>query len=203
MSGAFAAVKRTTPCPYARGARVSYGPPWDTALGATNWERNALSLAEWASTARRSGSHGFVVEICDPRAGDLYFVTELLKTGLQQLSRFDPERSDCLKRDIEDTGWQFEFAGLRLFVNTFAPCYPPAHSKRIEDTERVYLFLQPEYSFDICGVNRDNLAAKRMIRRRFAEAGSPYSGELIDRRVEAYLYMFPLDPDDPPVRWWE
>lgn len=203
MAGAFATVKRTTPCPFALGAKVTYGPDWDSALGAANWARNALSLAEWAHTARRARSHGFVIEICDPRASDFSSVIGLLRTALQQLNRLDPEHSDCLERVIENTEWQFEFAGLRLFVNTFAPCYPRAHSKRVEDPERVYLFLQPEFSFDLCGVSRDNFAAKQMIRRRFAEAGSPYSGELVDRRVEAYLYMFPLDPDDSPVRWWK
>ncbi|HEY5710129.1 MAG TPA: YqcI/YcgG family protein [Solirubrobacterales bacterium] len=203
MDDAFAVVKRTTPCPYALGARISYGPQWDPALGLANSELIAQSLAEWAKTARTSASHGFVIGIYSPEAADFGSVTALLKTALQHLSHFDPNQSDCLQRDIEQTDWQFEFAGLRLFVNVFAPCYPPGHGKRVEDPERVFLFFQPEYSFDICGVNRDNLAAKRMIRRRFAEAGSPYSGELIDQRVEAYLYMLPLDPGDPPVRWWE
>ena len=32
--------------------------------------------------------------------------------------------------------------------------------------------------------------------------GMRYNGEMIDRRTEALLYMFPQRVTDNPVRWW-
>jgi hypothetical protein len=40
------------------------------------------------------------------------------------------------------------------------------------------------------------------VRQRFRDAGSPYNGELVDRHLEAYLYMLPLELEGDPVPWW-
>lgn len=203
MARAFEATKRSTLCPYAAQARISYGPAWcddDTKL--VNWDRIAAALAEWATTAEVERSHGFVVEIGHPAAGNFDHVRTLMRGVLQSISERDPALSTCMSGRFEDPEWQFEFAGLRLFVNLFAPCYPPGHGKHTDTPGRIYLFLQPEYAFDLCGITPENRAAKERVRRRFREAGSPYNGEMIDGRLEAYLYMFPLKPTDEPVKWW-
>jgi hypothetical protein len=41
------------------------------------------------------------------------------------------------------------------------------------------------------------------IRNSFENAGKPYDVNLIDQRIEAFLYIMPLQIGDPPIRWWE
>lgn len=88
-------------------------------------------------------------------------------------------------------------------MNLFAPAYGPGHSKHLPRGDRIVVFAQPEESFDFCGVNPSRHDVKVAIRRRFADAGRPYPGELIDTRVEAHLYVFPYESGGKPVRWWE
>lgn len=203
MATTFETIRQTTLCPYAARASISYGPEWVEQLPAdTNWDRNAASLADWASRAFETRSHGHVMELGTEHADDFDQVRRTLRLTLTELSSRDPAESQCLAQNLDDPGWQFDFANLRLFVNLFAPCYPVGHTKHSPVTGRVFLFFQPEFSFDFCGINPQNTAAKEFVRQRFREAGSPYSGELIDRRQEAYLYMFPLNPEGEPVRWW-
>ncbi len=204
MAEGFAAVKSSTLCPYARGARVRYGPRWEPAdPDEANWVRNGTALTDWARTAHRERSHGFVIEIAEREATNFQCVKASLKDALHRLNAQDPAASDCMNGPFDTVEWQFEFASLRLFVNVFAPCYPTGHSKHTKDPGRIFLFLQPEYAFDLCGVNPANRAAKELIRARFRKAGMPYDGELIDQRIEAQIYMFALRPGDRPVRWWE
>jgi hypothetical protein len=204
MAEGFAAIKNSTLCPYAKSARVRYGPRWTPVdPDDANWARNATALAGWADTARKECSHGFVLEIAGRDAASFHCVEASLKEALHSLNAHDPAASDCMKGPFDAVEWQFEFADLRLFVNVFAPCYPTNHSKHSQDSERIFLFLQPEYAFDLCGVNPANRAAKELIRTRFRAAGMPYNGELIDQRIEAQIYMFALHASDQPVRWWE
>ena len=203
MATSFETIRQTTLCPYAARANVSYGPAWLQELSARpNWDRIAASLAEWADRAYETRSHGYVIEIGGVDADDFDEVRRTLRRTLTELNARDPAESNCLQEDLEDPGWQFDFAGLRLFANVFAPCYSPGHTKHSPVPHRVYVFFQPEFAFDFCGINPRNRAARELVRRRFLEAGSPYNGELIDRRQEAYLYMFPLDPMGQPVKWW-
>lgn len=120
--------------------------------------------------------------------------------ALLEIDGLDPS---LLWANIEDYDWQYSLCGLRLFVNLFAPCYPPRHTKHLPVLDRIVLFLQPERSFDFCDVNSSRGDLRRRIRERFAKAGRPYSGDLIDTRIEAHLYVFPLEIGDPIVRWWE
>ncbi len=204
MSHGFAAVQASTLCPYAKAARIVHGAAWRPSEGdADNWRRNAAALAAWAGTAELRRSHGFVIEIDEPEATSFARARERLKTGLMELSAHDPAASSCMNGPFETQDWQFQFAGLRLFVNVFAPCYRLGHSKHTGDPRRMFLFFQPEHSFDLCGVNSLNRPAKEFVRSRFREAGMPYDGELIDGRIEACLYMFPLAVGDEPVRWWD
>lgn len=72
----------------------------------------------------------------------------------------------------------------------------------LEEETGVRVFFQPEQSFDYCGA-RPLSVVKHEIRARFRSAAMPYNGEQIDRRLEALLYMFPMDPFGRTVRWWE
>lgn len=199
----FEEMRLRTLCPYAGRARITYGPRWsDADSPEVNLRRAASSCARWAGTARENASHGFVMEVGLTDAGDFEAVRIAFGATLRALNERDPNRSECMGREIDSTEWQYEFAGERLFVNVFAPCYQPPHGKHVDAEGRFYIFFQPEFSFDLCGIDSSNRAAKETIRRIFSNAGCPYDGDAIDRRIEAYLYLFPLDPADGPVRWW-
>jgi hypothetical protein len=122
---------------------------------------------------------------------------------LSELSRIEHGDASIDEAEIESRGWQYTVARTRLFMNLFGPCYPKAHTKHIPFDDRIIIFAQPEDSFDFCGVNPSKTALRNSIRERFRKQGKPYSGELIDQRIESYLYVFPVGLEDPPVRWWE
>jgi YqcI/YcgG family len=200
----FTRLQSGTLCPYAARARVTLGP---AAEGESSLDRHVSRCAEdmtsWAQVARATRSHGYVMQVPLSNADEFLAVKRGFGDVLRRLSRLDPNGSSCMQRSPLVDGWQFEFGGLRLFLNVFAPCYPQRHSKHVDTQGWFYIFAQPEFSFDLCGINSRNRLAKSVIRDRFAEAGMPYDGALIDQRHEALLYMFPLRPGDPPVRWWD
>jgi hypothetical protein len=198
----FDSVIGSTPCPFAAGANVGSAPEWDPGRS-DNWPRIAESLRRWVLSAKANRSHGFVIQVGDHDPSDFDGVRLAFRLALEELNGLDSSDSDCLRGKLDVPGWQFEFEGVRLFANVFAPCYPPAHSKSVEDPDHFYIFLQPDFSFDLCGITRENREIKTAIRGRFEEAGLPYGGDLIDRRIEAEIYMFPMHIDDAPVRWWE
>ena len=134
------------------------------------------------------------------RAPDFETSKHLLRSTLITLNKVDPGRSDCMDRDPSSQGWQFEFDGVGLFVSLFAPCYPELHPKYSYNVDKVFIFFQPEVSFDFCGINQGNQNAKEHVRELFQNSGRPYNGQMIDRRIEGFLYMTPLGLTDPPVR---
>src|SRR5687768_3062925 len=130
MATSFEAIRQTTLCPYAVRANVSYGPEWLAELSAAaNWDRNAASLLDWANRAFETRSHGYVIEVGSEHADDFDEVRRTLRRTLAEVSARDPDESTCLEREFDDPDWQFDFAGLRLFANVFAPCYPAGHTK--------------------------------------------------------------------------
>jgi hypothetical protein len=193
-----------TRCPYAKTAKVWYAPAWNT--DASYYENvgfHATALRQFVPVAKAERYHGFVSEITiGPRAKDFDTVKRAFREYLHALASTDTNCQQCMMGVRGDKSWQFEYAGLRMFLNVFAPCYPAPHSKRVEAEDCFFVFFQPEHSFDLCGVNPQNRAAKTQIRSAFADADMPYNGAAIDARIEAELYMFPLNPTDPPVRWW-
>lgn len=201
---AFQRMVGQTYCPYAKTAKVWYGPPWNIdATYSENIGSHAVALQQFAPVAKAQRYQGFVSEIViGPEAKHFGAVKRAFRDYLYALASTDSSCRRCMEEVSSDKSWQFEYAGLRMFLNVFAPCYAAPHSKRVGVEDRFFIFFQPEYSFDLCGINPQNRIAKTQIRAAFAGAGMPYNGGAIDARIEAELYMFPLGPSDPPVRWW-
>ena len=199
---AFERLKHSTLCPFASGALVESAPMWDALRSPTeNLEIVAESLVGFCTAAEESRLHGFVVQV-GGESSSFEGVRLLFRWFVEELSRLDPGKSKCMEEDKFRRDWQFEFARVRLFLNVFAACYPQKHSKYCSDLENIYIFFQPEFSFDFCGISSARVREKQRIRKAFADAEMPYSGDMIDGRVEALLYMFPLSAGDPPVVWW-
>lgn len=202
---AFERLRARTFCPFARKSKVRYTRVWNDAVDyAANIENQAKDLEQFVDEQDSYKAHGYVSQI---RLGARSSVFESVKREfaryLVELSKHDTSCRACLQQDIVDKQWQFTFKNARLFLNVFAPCYDGNHSKYIEDRDSIYIFFQPEGSFDLCGIDSSNVATRISIRSAFAENGSGYSAELIDARVEAAIYMFPRSEADEPVAWWD
>jgi hypothetical protein len=204
MANVFEILKSATYCPFAKGAVVEFGPEWcRERTWCENIEEHAKALSDFADTGELRKQHGFAAEVViGPDALDLEGVRQGFKRYLFSLAKHDEDCSRCLQQDKLSEAWQFRYSGVRFFLNVFAPCYDAPHSKFIKTSESFWVFYQPEYSFDLCNIDRTKLRTKDRIRAVFAQHGMAYSGALIDQRIEALLYMFPQNGEDEPVRWW-
>jgi hypothetical protein len=201
----FERLRAETRCPFAKAAKVWFGPDWLPKLGwSGNVARHAVELRLFAERAATERYHGFASEVrIGPRAVDFESVRAGFRDYLGSLAEADPDCARSLAADLTVKEWQFEFSGVRMFLNVFAPCYPQPHSKRLQSENAFWVFFQPEFAFDLCNIDPRSVATKQRIREAFAAAGMPYNGSQIDARLEAFLYMFPVDPAGEPVRWWD
>lgn len=199
----FDELARVTKCPFAKKARVVYGPDWcaDLAL-----EQNALrcanALEKFGARIEDERLHGLVVKVGTASVNPSFEeVRSAFGEFLFALGATEVSCGKCMTSDFLDLDWQFSHSGTRYFLNVFASCYTPPHSKHAYVQRGFYVFFQPERSFDFCaGSSRKDVKLK--IREQFARSGMPYDGTQIDRRIEALLYMFPLEPFGDPVVWW-
>jgi FPC/CPF motif-containing protein YcgG len=202
----FGQVIAATLCPFARSARVGWASGWQEALpDEENYSRIANELGQFCMTARDRRMHGFVVAIGDPAGGltNLSAVERRFARTLAELDRRDKGSKRHSPKDVGKAGWQWEFCNLSLFLNVFSSCYKDWHPKHLPARGILVIFMQPSFSFDLCNANTDNVLVKKAIRQKFARAGRPYDGELVDRGIDSLLYMSPARPGDPPVAWFD
>jgi hypothetical protein len=204
LYGAFYRVLRNTLCPFAPSARIYWGPTWDRdQTFESNIHRVADTIEDFCRRVTADMLDAFVMELAlGPRLLDFSYACEMFAKTLDSLSALDPNRADCLAGDFYSPAWQFEFAGVRLFLSVFAPCYPADHTRHIHENDRMYLLFQPDESFDRILDGRDRSAVRRNIRQRFLDNGRPYRWDVIDGRIEALIYMLPAG-SEPAVRWWK
>ena len=126
----FRDIIRETLCPYATTSKVAYSRPWSQDR---NFRENlaaiATQLGEFCDYARKLRFHAFVCELYSVNAHEFEHVVALFRKFLISLSESDPAQSACMKTDLLQPSWQFEFSALRLFIILFAPCYEPWHPK--------------------------------------------------------------------------
>ncbi|KJE19567.1 YqcI/YcgG family [Frankia torreyi] len=204
MYDGFSEVLRNTLCPFAPSARICWGPSWDRdQTFESNIHRVAGAIEEFCSRITADTLDALVVEVSSgPQLLDFSHACEMFAKTLESLSALDPNRADCLTRDFYSPSWQFEFAGVRLFLSVFAPCYPPNNTRHVHENDRMYLLFQPDESFDRVLDGRDRLAVRRNIRQRFLDDGRPYRWDVIDGRIEALIYMLPTGTE-PAIKWWK
>ena len=193
-----------TKCPFARSARILAAPEWESSLSLDeNAVQHAAALADFARRIETERLHGFVAEVRTlPSQPSFEQVRVGFRNYLFALAKTDASCGASMSEIRLDKDWQFAHSEVRFFLNVFSSCYPIQHSKYCRGSHGFYVFFQPERSFDFCG-SRPLSEFKYEIRRRFEAAGMPYNGDQIDRRLEALLYMFPVDPDGAPVVWWD
>lgn len=201
----FSEVQNTTLCPFARDARIAWASSWrKEQTDDVNFARIGEDLAAFCSSAQSDKMHGFVMAIDAGPDGlsDIDSVARRFAESIAALDRCDGG-GGLDRTAVDQVGWQWEYAGLRLFLNVFAGCYEPWHPKHLPTADMMILFAQPSFSFDLCRANSDQTSVKEFIRKRFATAGRPYDGQLIDRRVDSVHYMSPAHLGDEAVRWFD
>lgn len=193
-----------TSCPYADGVSTCDGGRIVGPIDSTKLSAVASELAAFSRSFELDGYRAFSVEF---KIGDdalqLSRVASVFNFIIRQIAENDPLRADCIGSLVEKMGWQFEFNGVRMFVAVFAPCYPLEHSRNLQTDDSILLLFQPERAFDLCGISQSTASKKKSVRNLFASCGRSYDEALIDRRIEAHLYVKPVMRGDPIVRWWD
>jgi FPC/CPF motif-containing protein YcgG len=165
------------------------------------------TLIRFVRCAEQEELDGFVFEVYGEEYSNTFpDMCRTVKKTLNLLSNLDPVNENCMRGDLLSKDWQFSFSQQRFFVSVFAPCYPENHCRYSHNPKSIFLFFQPEFSFDVHGIHKDNSnrhKIKNKIRKSFAEVGSAYDVELVNQGIEAYLYIMPLRVGDKPVRWWD
>src|SRR5665213_440035 len=200
----FSQIRCGTPCPYARHARNVYAAQWNEDVG---WDENIILIAnllgDVSALPEFRKIHGFTCSLLVERCDEFPKVRAAFASFMDELSKCDPWQSYCMQSDLMARGWQYQYAGIRHFVSVFAPCYSADHPRHSPVPRFMFVYFQPEWSFDICGINQGTVEEKQIVRSLFQRSGKQYNGELIDGRIEALLYLLPLERDGAPVRWWE
>jgi NTP pyrophosphatase (non-canonical NTP hydrolase) len=204
----FAQVIEQTHCPFALSTKLWGSFEWDPSKSLkANIENSLPTLMRFCKCSEPEGLDVFVFEAYgDEYGATLTGVSRTTNQVLTVLSDLDPSGNKCMDADILNKDWQFSFNSQRFFISVFAPCYPPNHPRYSHSSKSTFIMFQPEFSFDIHGIHAGNPKLdkiKERIRKAFAANNSAYDVELIKQRLEAFLYIMPLNVGDPPVRWWE
>lgn len=209
--GRFHTIQQQTRCPFARDARVWGASNWDSTV---DWDENcrriALQFWEFTNAVREEELDGFVVEFDGLEYGQaIPSLAGCLNRFLRSLSHEDPLHSDCMRKVIDMPEWEFSFAGERVFIIVFAPCYAKSSSRYGFGCENVFVLLQPQSSFEHHKIPRGyELGLLRArIRSAFHSVGADYDtgtlAAIMNGPLEAVRFIKPLTPDDPPVQWWK
>lgn len=205
----FDLIRLNTECVFSANAKVWGSHEWDKDLSfEANVGRSVSDLERFLRAADEEGLDAFVFEVQDAGSGEsVTSLARATKRLLDVLSSLDPSGRRATTEDVGSPDWHFSFAGQRLFVITFAPCYPPTSARFAFGAEWPLFLLQPEGSF-LNKLNQErtrNSQIHQLIRDRYAANGRPYDlarfGE--PGKNEAYRFVKPIDSTSPPVRWWE
>ena len=204
MDQAFLELQKTTKCPFAKRAKVIAAPDWDASISfEENVALHASAIRAFAPRIDPERLDGFVAKV-GTESGVPPFGEVRRQFGRYLFALADTDEScwRAMGSDFLTPEWQFTHSGVRFFLNVFAAFYRQPHSKFAGVHDGFFVFFQPERSFDFCGGPPLDVF-KYEIRRRFAAVNMPYNGDQIDQRLEALLYMFPVEPYGEAVRWWD
>ncbi|PPK65219.1 YqcI/YcgG family protein [Actinokineospora auranticolor] len=204
----FDPVRTGTHCVYAPASRLWGAPDYDRDRTPEENLAGAVPLlCDFIDHTYADNLDGFVVELAGERFGaSVRALAQTTHAVLRFLSDHDPADSRCLYGEIERVSWCFAFGGEEFFVNTFAPCYPSAHSRYGFGIDRTYLLIQPRPSFTRVLRPGETVLpppVREKVRRDYADNGRGYDPRASYCPYEAWRIVRPLDVDAPAVRWWE
>jgi hypothetical protein len=210
----FLDIRSATPCPFAPKAKLWGVSIWDERLNdssvcarvpATLQANLTDRMRMFARAADLEGLDALVVmgPSVSPqqRSASLDLTSEWFAEVFRTLRDADSESSEPWDVRLEP-GWQLSFEGCRMFVAVFSPEYDLNHPRH--SPHHLFAFFQPESSFERWRVGSSfptSVERKRSIRAAFSESGKGYDASLVDRRIEALLYVLPNGHHMP--QWWK
>ena len=138
--------------------------------------------------------------------------TDAFRRTLKVMSDHDPREVKCMNRSyVGKKGWVFEFNHVTFFITTFAPFYPPTHSRYAHGCEHCYIAFQPEISFaqhdlppDTPKTNWDDpVTVRDKIRVAFQNAGRGYLIRDTIYYPPSCDMIKPIENEGPVVKWWK
>lgn len=204
----FNKIKLSTHCPFAERSKIWAAEEWKNEFSfEENIVKIATQLSEFTKKSFEQKLDGLVIEIKGhDYSKDLPALCQTLKSTLTLLSSIDPKGRNLMTGEMMDTNWQFEFNGERLFIITFAPFYHELHPRFSPTKDSIFIFLQPESSFDFNIIPQAGdpkvLKLKDKIREDFDRNRKGYDHKIADLPYEALKYIKPLNIGDEPVYWW-
>jgi hypothetical protein len=204
----FLRLVRATCCPFARTATIAYAPAWEDDFSLReNVTRTVSGLNIFVEDGEDRALDLFVMEIRDPaHTSTLPAFTKLLRYVLFAFAERDPLRSEPLTAGIESLEWNFRYRGMDFFIPTFAPFYPPTHTRYSQDELSAFIVLQPDHSFSRRGINSQSPHRERLTSQTRAICECleyQYNVNLVSGTPKAIRYVHPVDPFGAPIRWWE
>lgn len=192
-------------CSFAPAAELWAGPLWNPRRAQdVNLRELWPDLVKFTRVHETAGLDAFVIAPRvkkQPKTVD--DVGRQVRDILMGLSETDPSGRNSMAELLLSPGWQFSFNGVPLFVMAFSEVYPQSHVRHAD--RGTFLMLQPESSFDAHGIGSahpHSTALKHKVRDNFAKHGQAYPLATIEARVEAHLYVLPLE-GEAPLNWWE
>jgi NTP pyrophosphatase (non-canonical NTP hydrolase) len=196
-----------THCIFSNTAKIWGSYEWDSNLSLEENIDNSLpSLTRFSKCADTEGLDGYVIDINEKHfTKNIEGLGEALLRTLTHISKNDPKSANSMGVDLHDPDWQFSYHGVRYFITTFSPIYEKNHPRHTPFSDSVFIFLQPEFSFDHHGIHSGNEKredVKEAIRTVFKKNGCPYSVDLVKQPIEAFKYLKPETINGEPITWW-
>jgi NTP pyrophosphatase (non-canonical NTP hydrolase) len=150
----FGNIVRSTDCIFATRAKIWGSFDYNQSMSIEeNMSRNIGLLERFNKVAFYEGLDGFVIEVLGDDGDTLINLSDTVRRVLKYFSDNDPSGIHCMDQDKLRPDWRFSFGGKTFFITTFAPCYPENHPRHSKNPSSVFIFLQPEFSFDHHGIH--------------------------------------------------
>lgn len=206
----FRPLMANTSCPFAQQAKIWGAPDYDEQADvATNVSRIAAVLTRFCRVARSEELDGFVIRLTSPtHIREIHSFAGAFHHILVELGRQNKINGleNSMEKNILTNEWRFTFSDVSFFITTFAPFYRGDHPRFSWCNKSAFIFMQPEFSFDVHGIHENNPKRETIkigIRDEFSKSTIGYSSNLVEQPMEALKYVKPLYSDSHPVRWWE
>jgi hypothetical protein len=200
----FEQIKLNTQCLFAPTSKLWSAPDWDDRL---SFEDNIIRaipiLGQFMIVSRHEHLDGFLWEL----PAEFGESTETLGVAMLKLLSFlgpcDPAGTNSMEEEKDRPSWQFRFNHERIFITSFANCYPTDSPRYAFGSESVWVLFQPEFSFSYHEIpsHREPTGVRHKIRANFEKAGRPFKIP-VRNDLMGHIYVRPLEEFSPDLVWW-
>jgi len=192
-----------TRCIFAPSGKYWGAREFDPAVGIEdNIRRFGEDLFRFMTVAKKEKFKGLAFRMPALYSQSVDGLAQTTALLLEQLNRIDPQQSDCLAHVSDKPGWKFSWAGETMFLTAFGVCYPQNHPRNPYGFDYTYFFFQPDFVLRAhpgLAEGKEEISRARIL-KAFNKVGMHYDNT--GKEAEHARYVRPMQPDDPPVAWW-